>query len=156
MVDVEAVSEKIGKMPHVVIAKNYKYMCSDPGQDLIVKDIKEHNLNRVVVAACSPRIHELTFRKALQNAGLNSYLFEMANIREHVSWVHEDKAVATEKAKALITAAVNRVFYHEELDKRTVEINPATLVIGAGISGISAAIEIADAGKKSVPGRPRK
>jgi heterodisulfide reductase subunit A len=148
MVDVEAVSEELGKLPNVVIAKNYKYMCSDPGQDLIVKDIKEHKLNRVVVAACSPRIHELTFRKALENAGLNPYLFEMANIREHVSWVHEDKAVATEKAKSLITAAVNRVFYHEELDKRTVKINPATLVIGAGISGISAAVEIADAGKK--------
>lgn len=148
MVDVEAVSEELGKLPNVVIAKNYKYMCSDPGQDLIVKDIKENNLNRVVVAACSPRIHELTFRKALQNAGLNPYLFEMANIREHVSWVHEDRDIATRKAKALIKAAVNRVNFHEELDKRTVTINPATLVIGAGISGISAAIEIAGAGKK--------
>jgi heterodisulfide reductase subunit A2 len=147
MVDVEKVSEELGNLPNVVIAKNYKYMCSDPGQDLIIRDIKEHKLNRVVVAACSPRIHELTFRKALANAGLNSYLFEMANIREHVSWVHTDRDTATRKAKALISAAVTRVNFHEALDKRTVEINPATLVLGAGISGISAALEIADAGK---------
>jgi heterodisulfide reductase subunit A2 len=148
MVDVEQVAEIIGNLPNVEISKNYKYMCSDPGQDLIIQDIKEHNLNRVVVAACSPRIYELTFRKALQNAGLNPYMFEMANIREHVSWVHTDKAVATEKAKALVSGAINRVFHHEELDKRSVEINPATLVIGAGIAGISAALDIADAGKK--------
>jgi heterodisulfide reductase subunit A len=148
MVDVEKVTAEIGKLPNVAVSKNYKYMCSDPGQDLIIKDIKEHNLNRVVVAACSPRIHELTFRKALENAGLNPYLFEMANIREQVSWVHEDRGMATMKAKALIGAAVNRVSHHEELDKRTVEIDPATLVIGGGISGITAALEIADAGKQ--------
>jgi len=148
MVDVERVAEEVGKLPNVVISKNYKYMCSDPGQELIVKDIKEHNLNRVVVSACSPRIHELTFRKALQNAGLNPYMFEMANIREQVSWVHEDREEATKKAKALVTGAIARVAYHEALDKRTVEINPASLVIGAGISGLTAALEIADAGKQ--------
>jgi heterodisulfide reductase subunit A len=148
MVDVETVAEHIGKLPNVVISKNYKYMCSDPGQDLVVKDIKEHNLNRVVVAACSPRMHELTFRKALQNAGLNPYLFEMANIREQVSWVHEDRDVATKKARSLITAAVRRVGFHEELDKRTVHIDPAVLVMGGGISGLMAALEIADAGKQ--------
>ncbi len=148
MVDVEAVSLEVGKLPNVVVSRNYKYMCSDPGQDLIIKDIKEHKLNRVVVSACSPRIHELTFRKALQNAGLNPYMFEMANIREQVSWVHTDREEATRKAKALIIGAVTRVAYHEPLDKRTVEINPATLVIGGGISGITAALEIADAGKK--------
>lgn len=148
MVDVEAVAEEIGKIPNVVISKNYKYMCSDPGQDLIIKDIKEHDLNRVVVAACSPRIHEPTFRKALQNAGLNPYMFEMANIREHVSWVHTDRADATKKAKALISGSINRIQHHEELDKRTVEINPASLVLGAGISGMAAALDIADAGKK--------
>lgn len=148
MVDVEAVAEYIGKKPNVVISQNYKYMCSDPGQELIVKDIKEHNLNRVVVAACSPRIHELTFRKALQHAGLNPYLFEMANIREQDSWVHEDRGAATQKAKDLISAAVRRVAFHEELDRRTVTINPATLVLGGGISGLSAALEIGDAGKK--------
>jgi heterodisulfide reductase subunit A len=148
MVDVEAVAESMRKMPNVAISRNYKYMCSDPGQDLIIKDIKELNLNRIVVAACSPRIHELTFRKALHNAGLNPYLFEMANIREQDSWVHTDRFEATRKAKALVAAAVNRVSFHESLDERSVEINPATLVIGGGIAGISAALEIADAGKK--------
>ncbi len=148
MVDVEGVAEEVGKLPNVVVSKNYKYMCSDPGQELIIKDIKEHNLNRVVVSACSPRIHELTFRKALTNAGLNPYMFEMANIREQVSWVHEDREEATKKAKALVTGAVARVAYHEALDKRTVEINPATLIIGGGISGLTAALEIADSNKK--------
>ncbi len=148
MVDVEAVSEEIAKLPDVVIAKNYKYMCSDPGQDLITNDIKEHNLNRVIVAACSPRMHELTFRRALENAGLNPYLFEMANIREQDSWVHTNREEATRKAKLLVTAAVNRVRFHEPLDKRSVEINPATLIIGGGIAGMSAALEIADAEKK--------
>lgn len=147
MVDVEDVALEIGKLPNVVISRNYKYMCSDPGQDLIIKDIKEHKLNRVVVSACSPRIHELTFRKALEKAGLNPYLFEMANIREQDSWVHTDRVEATKKAKALVAAAVNRVNFHEPLDERTVQINPSTLVIGAGIAGIAAALEIADAGK---------
>jgi len=148
MVDVEDVAKEMESLPNVVIAKNYKYMCSDPGQDMIIKDIKEYNLNRVVVAACSPRIHELTFRKALENAGLNPYMFQMANIREQVSWVHTDRTEATKKAKSLIAGAINRVSFHEALEKRSVEINPATLVIGGGISGISAALELADAGKK--------
>jgi len=148
MVDVEGVAEEVGKLPNVVVSKNYKYMCSDPGQELIIKDIKEHNLNRVVVSACSPRIHELTFRKALTNAGLNPYMFEMANIREQVSWVHTDREEATIKAKSLVTAAVARVAWHEALDKRKVDINPASMIIGGGISGLSAALEIADAGKQ--------
>ena len=148
MVDVEAVAEKIAKLPNVVIAKDYKYMCSDPGQEMIVKDIKEHKLNRVVVSACSPRIHELTFRKALENAGLNQYMFEMANIREQVSWVHDNREEATIKALDLIKGAVNRVNFHEALDKRSVEVNPATMVIGGGITGLSAALELADAGNK--------
>ncbi|MFH0864560.1 MAG: CoB--CoM heterodisulfide reductase iron-sulfur subunit A family protein, partial [Bacteroidota bacterium] len=148
MVDVESVSKEIGNLPNVVVSKDYKYMCSDPGQDLIIKDIKENNLNRIVVAACSPRMHELTFRKTLAKAGLNPYFFEMANIREQDSWVHTDRAEATKKAKALIAAAVNRVYFHEALDERTVDIDPATLVIGGGIAGITAALEIADAGKK--------
>ena len=148
MVDVEQVAKDLETLPNVVIAKDYKYMCSDPGQDLIIQDIKEHNLNRVVVSACSPRMHELTFRKALQNAGLNPYMFEMANIREHVSWVHEDRGDATKKAKSLIAAAIHRVQWHESLDRKTVEIDPSTLVMGGGIAGLSAAIEIADSGKK--------
>ena len=148
MVDVEAVTKKLEGLSNVIISKNYKYMCSDPGQDMIINDIKEHHLTRVVVAACSPRIHELTFRKALQNAGLNPYMFQMANIREQVSWVHTDKGEATRKAVSLITGAINRVNYHESLEKRTVEINSDTLVIGGGISGMSAALELANAGKK--------
>ncbi|MBM3436726.1 MAG: CoB--CoM heterodisulfide reductase iron-sulfur subunit A family protein, partial [Bacteroidetes bacterium] len=148
MVDVETISKEMKSLPNVVISKDYKYMCSDPGQDLIVSDIKEHNLNRIVVAACSPRMHEITFRKALETAGLNAYFFEMANIREHDSWVHTDKTEATLKAKELIAAAINRVQWHEPLEKRTAEVNPATLIIGGGISGISAALEIANAGKQ--------
>lgn len=146
MVDVEKVSSEIAKLPNVVLAKNYKYMCSDPGQDMIIQDIRNHNLNRVVVSACSPRIHELTFRKAIQNAGLNPYMFEMANIREQDSWVHENREKATQKALELVSAAVAKVRYHEALEKRFVDINPASLVMGAGIAGMSAALEIADAG----------
>nr|NQU93712.1 CoB--CoM heterodisulfide reductase iron-sulfur subunit A family protein [Bacteroidota bacterium] len=148
VVDVAEVAKAMEKLPNVVLSKNYKYMCSDPGQDLIIKDIKENNLNRIVVSACSPRIHELTFRKTLEKAGLNPYLLQMANIREHVSWVHDDKKAATDKAKSLVAAAVTRVNHHEELQKRTVDINPATLIIGGGIAGLTAALEIADAGKK--------
>jgi heterodisulfide reductase subunit A2 len=148
MVDVEAISAEVGNLPHVVLAKTYKYMCSDPGQELIIKDIKGHRLNRVVVAACSPRIHELTFRKAVEKAGINPYLFEMANIREQDSWVHTDRTEATTKALDLLVAAIKRVQYHEPLEKRSVKVDPATLIIGGGISGMIAALEIANAGKK--------
>lgn len=148
MVDVEAASQECAKLPNVVLAKNYKYMCSDPGQDLIIKDIKGHKLNRIVVAACSPRIHELTFRKAIEKAGLNPYLFEMANIREQDSWVHTDRAEATQKAIELIIAAIHRVRYHSPLEKRSVAVHPATLILGGGISGMTAALEIANAGKQ--------
>ncbi|MDX9906143.1 MAG: CoB--CoM heterodisulfide reductase iron-sulfur subunit A family protein [Bacteroidales bacterium] len=149
MVDVEKVSQYVAGLEDVVIARDYKYMCSDPGQDQIIHDIRDHNLNRIVVAACSPRIHELTFRKSLENAGLNPYLLEMANIREQVSWVHNDRKEATRKAISLVAAAINRVRWHESLDKRTVEINPATLVIGGGMAGMIAALEVADAGKQA-------
>ncbi len=148
MVDVEKLAEEIGELENVVISRNYKYMCSDPGQELIIKDIKEHELDRIVVAACSPRIHELTFRKALENAGLNQYLLEMANIREHVSWVHTDRELATAKAADLIRAAIKKVGYHESLEKLLVDIDPATLVIGGGVAGMSAALSIAEAGKQ--------
>ena len=148
MVDVEAVINEVKALPNVTIAKNYKYMCSDPGQDLIIKDIKLHNLNRVVVAACSPRIHELTFRTACEKAGINPYLFEMANVREQDSWVHTDRTEATNKAIDLVVAAIRRVRYHEPLQKRFVNVNPATLIIGGGISGLTAALEIANAGKQ--------
>ncbi|MBL7110665.1 MAG: CoB--CoM heterodisulfide reductase iron-sulfur subunit A family protein [Bacteroidales bacterium] len=147
MVDVEAIAKDVEKLPNVAISRNYKYMCSDPGQDMIIKDIKECNLNRVIVAACSPRIHEFTFRKVLVKADINPYYFEMANIREHVSWVHNDREEATKKAKALVYAAVHRVAFHEALNKRSVSVEPATLIIGGGISGMNAAVEIADAGR---------
>lgn len=147
-VDVEAVTEFAKNLPLVTVARNYKFMCSDPGQELIKNDIKELGLNRVVVASCSPRLHEQTFRRAVSEAGLNPYLFEMANIREQCSWVHEDKAKATEKAKALVSAAVRRVVHQVPLETKTVPVNPNTLVVGAGIAGIQAALEIADAGYK--------
>ena len=147
MVDVESVAAQVEKLPDVVVSKNYKYMCSDPGQEMIIKDIKEHKLDRVVVAACSPRIHELTFRRALSNAGLNQYMFQMANIREQVSWVHVDREKATRKALSLVAGAINRIRWHEHLDKRSVSISDASLVIGGGLAGMSAALEIANAGK---------
>jgi heterodisulfide reductase subunit A len=130
------------------VARDYKYMCSDPGQNLIKEDIKALGLNRVVVASCSPRMHEPTFRRACQDAGLNQYLFEMANIREQCSWVHTDKAMATEKAKALVDAAVRRVYYQEPLQIKEAAVNPCTLVIGGGVAGIQASLEIADSGHK--------
>jgi heterodisulfide reductase subunit A len=148
VVDCEAVRDYVSRLPQVAIARTYKYMCSNPGQDLIVQDIKENGLERVVVAACSPRMHERTFRAALQKAGLNPYMFEMANIREQCSWVHDDAQAATEKAKALAEAAVRRVACHEALEQMTVDMCPDTLVIGAGIAGLTAALELAEAGQK--------
>ena len=148
IVDVAAVAEFAQGLDSVVIARDYRFMCSDPGQNLIKTDIKEKKLNRVVVASCSPTMHEPTFRRACQEAGLNPYLFEMANIREHCSWVTEDKRLATEKAKALVSAAVTRVYYHQPLQTREVPVNPNTLIVGGGIAGIQAALEIADSEHK--------
>jgi heterodisulfide reductase subunit A len=148
-VDSEGVAKYAGTLPHVVISRDYRYMCSDPGQDLIKNDIKELGLNRVVVASCSPRMHEPTFRKACQDAGLNPYLYEHANIREHCSWPHAgDKKRATDKAKALVRAAVRRVYWHEPLEINEVPVNPNVLVVGGGIAGIQAALDIADGEKK--------
>lgn len=147
-VDVEKVTEFAKGLPSVIVARDYKFVCSDPGQELIKNDIKELGVNRVVVASCSPRLHETTFRRALVSAGLNPYFFEMANIREQCSWVIEDKEAATEKAKAMVSAAVRRVFYHQPLETREVPVNANTLVVGAGIAGIQVALEIADAGHK--------
>ena len=130
----------------VVIARDYKFMCSSLGQELIEKDIKEQKLTRVVVAACSPHLHEKTFRTACARAGLNPFLCEMVSIREQVSWVHTDKEAATIKAQAAISGGVERVIHNEPLNPLTVSINPATLVVGGGIAGIQAALEIADAG----------
>ena len=143
-VDVEEVSKYATTLPSVAVSRNYKFMCSDPGQNMIKEDIKELGLNRVVVASCSPLMHEPTFRRAIQEAGVNPYLFEMANIREHCSWITEDHREATEKAKALVSAAVRRVYYHQPLEIREVPVNHDTLIIGGGIAGIQAALEIAD------------
>ena len=148
-VDVEEVSKWAGeklKKDGVVVSRDYKFMCSSLGQELIQADIKEKSLNRVVVAACSPHLHEKTFRTACQKADINPYLCEMVSIREQVSWVHTDKRVATEKAKALISGGVLRVAKDEPLEAIHVPINPATLIVGAGIAGIQAALEIADSG----------
>ena len=138
-------AERLGRQG-VIIAREYKFMCSSLGQELIEKDIKELGLTRVVVAACSPHLHEKTFRTAAKNAGLNPFLVELASIREQVSWVHTDKAVATEKAKAVVSGAVSRVIENAPLEEMRVPINPNTLVVGGGIAGISAALEIANAG----------
>ncbi|MEJ2264238.1 MAG: FAD-dependent oxidoreductase, partial [Anaerolineales bacterium] len=145
-VDVEEVARWAGEQPNVEIARDYKFMCSSLGQDLIEEDIKEKGLTRVVVASCSPHMHEKTFRTACERAGLNPFLFEMANIREHDSWTTDDKEAATLKAKALVMAAVDRVVNHESLEPLPVEINPNTLIVGAGIAGISAALELANGG----------
>jgi len=145
-VNVKEVVEFAATLRGVVVARDYIFMCSDPGQELIKNDIQEYKLNRVVVASCSPLLHERTFRRVCHDAGLNPYLFEMANIREQCSWVHEEGA--TEKAKELVRAAVMRVYYHEPLEPMEVPINPNTLVVGGGIAGIQAALDIANAGYK--------
>jgi heterodisulfide reductase subunit A len=147
-VDVPQVVEFAKGLPNVAIAREYKFVCSDPGQDIIKKDIKEQKLNRVVIASCSPRLHELTFRRTVASAGLNPYLMEMANIREQVAWVTENKELATQKAKALVNAAIKRVAYHQPLETREAPMNPNTLVVGAGIAGIQATLEIANSGHK--------
>ncbi|WP_457549464.1 4Fe-4S dicluster domain-containing protein [Archaeoglobus sp.] len=148
VVNVREVVEFAKSLDGVVVARDYKYMCSDPGQELIIKDVQELKLDRVVVAACSPKLHELTFRKALKRAGLNPFLFQMANIRELCSWVTSNGKDATEKAKAYVKSAVERVKLHESLKTIRVKITPSVLVIGGGIAGISASLLLADAGVK--------
>jgi heterodisulfide reductase subunit A len=128
----------------VVVARDYSFMCSDPGQKLIREDIRQLGINRVVVAACSPRLHEQTFRGVLKESGLNPYMFQQANIREQCSWIHEPGEIVTEKAKRLVRAAVERISLHHPLEERAVPIFPATLVLGGGIAGIQAALEIAN------------
>jgi heterodisulfide reductase subunit A len=147
-VDVAKVRDSAAESPHVAISRDYKFMCSEPGQDLIIKDIKELGLNRVIVASCSPLMHETTFRRACEKAGLNRYLFQMVNIREQCSWVHKDRRLATEKASALVKGAVSRIIHQEPLETVRVKINPNTLIVGGGIAGIQAALEIAESGNK--------
>jgi heterodisulfide reductase subunit A len=145
-VDVEEVAEYARQLDGVVTARTYKYTCSDPGQEMIRQDIAELSVDRVVVAACSPRMHERTFRATLKSAGLNPFYLEVANLREHCSWVHPKEPATTEKAKDLVAAAVQRVWGHEPLYPRQVPVSQAALVVGGGIAGIQAALDIANAG----------
>ena len=146
-VDVAAVAEYASGLEDVVVARDYTYMCSDPGQDLIKQDFQEYGLNRVVVASCSPLMHEPTFRRACSEAGLNPFFFQMANIREHCSWVISDRQQATTKAKSMVAAAVCRVRHHTPLTMRQVKMEQSALVVGGGIAGIEASLRLADAGK---------
>jgi heterodisulfide reductase subunit A2 len=148
LVDPDAVAAAAAELPGVASTRSYKYMCSNPGQEMIAKDIRELALTKVVVAACSPRMHEATFRRALERGGINPYFFEMANIREQCSWIHDDPVAATEKAKALVRAAICRVRFHEPLEKRSVPMCPATLVLGGGVTGMTAAVDLAEAGQQ--------
>jgi len=144
-VDVAEVARWAAGLPDVTVARDYEFMCSSLGQELIKDDIRKLGLDRVVVASCTPRMHEPTFQRAVAEAGLNPYFFEMANLREQCSWVHDDREKATHKARALVGAAVSRVHYHQPLSVNKVPIHPATLVVGAGITGIQAALELANA-----------
>ena len=147
--DTEAVRAYAETLPDVVVAMGNRYTCADPGQQEIRQTIVEHGLNRVVVASCSPRLHESTFRHCVSEAGLNPYLFEMANIREHCSWVHlQDREGATRKAKDIVRAAVARARWLYAQDEEQLPVTDAALVIGGGVAGIQAALDLADAGHK--------
>ncbi|MFC1916518.1 CoB-CoM heterodisulfide reductase HdrA2 [Chloroflexota bacterium] len=146
-VDTEEVRESAEKLPGVVVSVRNKYTCADPGQEEIKKCIREYNLNRVVVASCTPRMHEPTFRNCVAEAGLNPYLFEMANIREHCSWVHlHDREVATGKAKDIVKMAVNKARFLQPLEETKIPVTNKALVVGGGVAGIQAALDLADAG----------
>ena len=146
-VDNAAVAAFAAELPHVAAVVRNRYTCADPGQKEIQRAIREYDLNRVVVASCTPKIHESTFRNCVAEVGLNPYLMEMANIREHCSWVHmHDKAAATAKAKDLVRSAVARASMLEPQDERTFPVTDAALVIGGGVAGIEAALELADGG----------
>ncbi|MBW8040648.1 MAG: CoB--CoM heterodisulfide reductase iron-sulfur subunit A family protein [Planctomycetes bacterium] len=145
-VDVKRVSEEIAKEPGVVIAEDYQYMCSVPGQQMIVDAVSQHNLNRIIVAACSPKMHEPTFRRAVGKAGLNPYLCEISNIREHCSWVHEDREQATEKAIDITRTILEKIRGDDSLDTTSTPVTKRALVIGGGIAGIQAALDIAGSG----------
>jgi heterodisulfide reductase subunit A len=150
VIDPKSVAEYVSSLPGVVLAKDNLYMCADPGQRLIQEDIKEHNLNRVIVAACSPRLHEPTFRACVTEAGMNPFLFEMANIREQDTWVHShepDKAL--EKAKELVASAIAKAYFLTPLDMIEVPVTKTAMVIGGGIAGINAALDLADMGIKT-------
>ncbi len=145
--DCEEVRKYAEGLDDVVVAMRNRYTCSDPGQEEIKKQIREQALNRVVVASCSPRLHEPTFRACVAEAGINPYLFEMANIREHCSWVHStDRQAATRKARDIVGMAVSRARLLKPQEEGKVQVTDAALVIGGGIAGIQAALDLADAG----------
>ncbi|MDH3253915.1 MAG: FAD-dependent oxidoreductase [Acidobacteriota bacterium] len=147
IVDTEEVARCAAELPDVVTVVKNRYTCADPGQNEIKKAIAEHRLNRVVIASCTPKIHEPTFRNCVAEAGLNPYLMEMANIREHCSWVHmKDREGATAKAKDLVSSAVGRARRLEPQDEKVFPVTNAALVIGGGVAGIEAALELADGG----------
>jgi len=146
-VDCEAVAKFAEGLPNVVYSDFQKYTCSEPGQQTVKDAIAEHNLNRVVVASCTPKMHEPTFRAAVQEAGLNPYLMEMANLREHCSWVHiNEPEKATQKAMDLVAMAAARAKLLEPQMETKVPVIQKTLVIGGGVAGIQAALDLADAG----------
>ncbi len=149
-VDSEGVGEYAAKLPGVAVSMDYKYTCSDPGQKMIIEAIREHKLTGVVVASCSPRMHETTFRRTVAGVGLNPYLLEMANIREHCSWVHHDKEAGTEKAKILVRMMVEKVKHNHKLYPIKVPVTNRALVIGGGIAGIQAALDIAKEGHEVI------
>jgi heterodisulfide reductase subunit A len=145
-VDTEKVAEYAGNLPGVVYSTTYKYMCSDPGQEMIRNAVKEQQLEQVVVASCSPRMHENTFRRAVEAGGLNGYMFEMVNIREQDSWVHHDRGEATRKAMDLVRMGIMKVLKNKPLNISTIPITKKALVIGGGIAGMQTALDIAEAG----------
>jgi len=146
-VDCPRVAETASLLDDVTISKDIGYACSEPGQQQIKDDILEHGLDRVVVASCSPRLHEPTFRKMLQSAGINPYLLEMANLREQCSWVHMNEPdAATNKAEDLVKMAVSRIRLLQPLKEDTLPLIKRTLVIGGGVAGIQAALDLADNG----------
>src|SRR3990172_1229112 len=146
-VDVKSVAEKIGGVEDVAHSADYIYMCSEPGQQIIREAVREKGLGGVVVACCSPNMHENTFRKAVKSQGMNPYLCEIANIREQCSWVHqEEKEEATRKAAAIISATLEKVRKNESLETISVPITRRVLVIGGGVAGITAALDMADGG----------
>jgi len=145
---VSELAEFASTLPDVVVARDYKFMCSTPGQEMIANDIKEHRLDRVIVTACSPLMHEHTFRKVIEKAGLNQYMLTIVNIREQVSWVTSDIEEGTSKAKALLNGAVYRARLLAPLSSRVIDVNPDVMIVGGGIAGIQAALELANTGKK--------
>ncbi len=147
VVKVPEVAEYARSLPHVVYVEENLYTCSQDTQDKLTEVIKEHGLNRVVVAACSPRTHEPLFQETMNNAGLNKYLFEMANIRNHDSWVHaQEPEVATQKAKALVAMAVAKSALLNPLKEADLPVTQAALVVGGGVAGMSAALNLAQQG----------